>query len=375
MSNENVNNNNNFSLTSCLVFPAITTSASAISSIKRNKGVKNALTACQKEAFKGLDASLKPLHNDIFSRSTALAQNYEEYKGLSKKAAKYAKKAAKAQKGKVSLIDNFLNIFRKEKVTPDSIIKKASEADDKLKTATKTLKQGSEIIEATTKSGFKNTAKTLLKSEMKNPIVLAMTALELVPEFSGKVIPAFKNEGILAGLKQTGKSILKVGSNFISYAAGGVLGRIIGTSIGTLICPGVGSAVGGNIGDAIGSMLVGSTVTNVVDKALNEDETLEENQITTKTPQQEQEIPQQELTQIAQENNPIEQTNTNELTQAQIASIPSFKEAKAKYATKVNSIPQKTTKGYQKPQNGVYATQWVNEMAQAKRQNQLNTLS
>ncbi len=89
MSSENIKNNNgNSSMLSVLAFPAATTTFGALSSIKRNGGVKQAIKACDVEGFKSLGKSLEPIHKDVFSRSIALAENYDEYKGIAKKAAK-----------------------------------------------------------------------------------------------------------------------------------------------------------------------------------------------------------------------------------------------------------------------------------------------
>ena len=390
MSNEITTQNKNIigsKMIGFMAFPMITTGVGAINSIRRNGGIKNALSACEVENFKKLGQSLEPIHKDIFSRSIALSQNYEEYKGISKKAAKYAKKALKAKQGKISLLDNFLNLFRKNKVTPENILSSQATAKNKLNDSLNLIKSGKEIVETSTKTGFKNTAKNLFKNEIKNPIVIAMTALELAPEITGKVIPAFKNEGFIAGLKQTGKSILKVGSNFVSYAAGGAIGRVLGATIGTIICPGAGSAIGASVGDMLGSAIIGSTATDAVNKIIGEDEIIKENKEVENT----KEVSQNASGEISTSNNQTEnkpisnqevtksqQTNNQALTQAEIANIPSFKEARAKYATASNTPSFKggsIKKGYQKPQNGIYATQWVNEMAQAKRQKQLDTLS
>lgn len=370
--------NSKISITSLLAFPAVTTTIGAIGSVRRNGGVKNAIQACEIEKFKGLSKALEPIHKDVFSRSVALSQNYEKYRDLSKTAAKAAKKAAKAQNGKIPLLDKFLNLFRKNKVTPDTIIDAKNTALSQLDDSIDILKKGGEILETSTKTGFKNTAKTLFKNEIKNPIVIVMTALELVPEFTGKVIPAFKNEGFMAGLKQTGKSLLKVGSNFISYAAGAAVGRALGATIGTIICPGVGSAVGASIGDVVGSALIGSTATKVVDKITGEDsadETADEAQqeiVNQASNIEQQNVQTSQNEQIAQN----QEVLNNQQVQNESLVKPSFEEARAMYATSAPSVKNLTVqKGYQKPQNGVYATQWVNDMAQAKRQSQLNTLS
>ena len=268
MSNETAKPSAASTAVSYLAFPVITTGAGAISSIKNNKGIKGAISSCRASDFKKLQGNLS---GDCFTKAIEVAENYDKYKELTKNARKLAKKAGKTD---ISLLDKFFNLFRKQenKVTIDTIRKKSSEAQNALKNADAALKNGKVIVEEVAEKGFKQNAAKVFKSEIKNPFVIFFTALEAVPEVTGKIIPTFQNEGFLAGIKQTGKSILKIGANFVSYAAGSALGKVVGAAIGSVICPGVGSAVGAKVGDMIGSMFIGSNVTKVVNKVIGEEE-------------------------------------------------------------------------------------------------------
>ena len=268
MSNEQVQQSAASTAASYLAFPVITTGAGAIGSIKRNHGIKQALSACRKSDFKKMQGVLD---GDCFTKANALAENYDKYKDLSKKVSKLDKKVGK---GKLSLTQRFFNLFRKQdkKVTFEDISKQFEDAKIAKSSAEATLSSGKLLVEEAAERGLKNNAKKFFKNEIKNPIVIAMTALEALPEITGKIVPTFKEKGFVEGLKQTGKSILKIGSNFLSYAAGSALGRLVGGAIGTIICPGAGSAVGAKVGDMLGSMLIGSNVTKVVNKVIGENE-------------------------------------------------------------------------------------------------------
>ncbi len=282
MSNENIQSNATSSAASYLTFPAITTGVGALNSIKRNHGVKNAIAACRRQDFVNLQGKIDA---DCFTKATTLAENYEHYNSLAKKASKLAKKASKKD---ISIFQKFFNLFRSQdkKVTIDTIKKNSSEAQKLLNSATENLKEGKFLIKETTEKGLKNNAAKFFKNEIKNPIVIAMTALEAVPEITSKIIPTFKEKGFVEGIKQTGKSILKIGSNFLSFAAGSALGRIAGAAIGSIICPGAGSALGAKIGDMIGGMFIGSNVTKVVNKVIGENEQTTEINETQNIPQE-----------------------------------------------------------------------------------------
>ena len=254
MSSEGVNQKKSFgsNVMSVVAFPVGMSAAGGVKSAIRNKGIKNALEARNKAGFTTLKGALE---GDCFSRGLALEDNYKEYNNLAKKAAKLAKKA---DKGKVSLLNRFKNIFRKNKVTVETLKENSKQANEALKNANDALKNGKQIIATTgeaVKTGFMGNVGNLIKKGFKDKTVWFFTAVETLPDVIKKVIPAFKEKGIVEGLKETGKTLLKAGGNMASYVAGSAVGRVIGTAIGTIFCPGAGSAVGGSIGSMIGVSL------------------------------------------------------------------------------------------------------------------------
>lgn len=88
----------------------------------------------------------------------------------------------------------------------------------------------------------------------------------------GEIIPAFKDGGIVGGVKQIGKSVVKGGADAIAYAggmklgamAGGALGTKLGAALGTAVAPGVGTVIGAVAGIVLGGVF--STVAGKVCK-------------------------------------------------------------------------------------------------------------
>jgi len=254
MSSEGINKKKSFgsNVLSIAAFPVGMSAAGGVKNVIRYKGVKNAISALNKDGFKALKGSLG---GDCFSRGLTLASNYDEYNKLAKEAAKLAKRV---DKGKIPLFDRFKNIFRRNKVTLDTIKERSSLATENLNKAKTALKNGEQIAAATgeaVKTGFGKNVGSLIKKGFKDKMVWVFTAIEAIPEITGKIIPTFKEKGVVEGLKQVGKSAISVGSGMVSYVAGSAFGRVLGTAIGTIFCPGAGSAVGGNIGSMIGISL------------------------------------------------------------------------------------------------------------------------
>ncbi|MBR2068675.1 MAG: hypothetical protein IJ877_02825 [Candidatus Gastranaerophilales bacterium] len=312
MSSENTQNSTGAVVASYLAFPAITGAGEVISVAKRNGGLGASKVAKELEMFNKLNDGLKTANKDVFSRGLTLSDNYEAYKSAAKtakKAGKYVVETTEGTTVKIPFAEKIKNVFRrlgnKPEVTQEVIQKRAVDAGNNLEemkgllnngknaageiavkkaneavqTAQKAVAEATseeakqaaqKTLEQATKSAAKTAAKTasqstlskvgtLFKEEAKNPLVIFFTALQAIPEIKDNVIPAFKEKGFKAGMKQTGISLLKVGSNFLSMTLGAVLGKVAGGAIGTLICPGAGSAVGAKIGS-----MLGTTVANVV---------------------------------------------------------------------------------------------------------------
>ena len=255
---------------SYLLFPGIMTGHSTIASLRRNKGISKAIESFQKEGFAQLNENIKTLNKDIFSRSLTVAQNYEQYQGLAKKSAKLTKIMAKG--GKISPWQKFLNLFRgeTEKLTTQNIAQKTTEAQTAFKEAKTAIESGKAVAEATAETGLKDTVKSLFKKEALNPLSILFIAFDAIPEIKNKIVPAFENDGFTGGMKQVGKSLLKIGSSFLAFNLGSSIGRVIGTVLGSVV-PGIGNWFGGFVGSMIGSIFVNSKVDKVVSKITVED--------------------------------------------------------------------------------------------------------
>lgn len=317
---------------STLAFPVITGAGEVISVAKRNGGLSASKVGQELEMFKKMNEGLKTAEKDVFSRGLVLADNYETYKSAakaSKKLSKYVVETAEGTTVKIPLKERALNVLRrlrgKEEVTEDIIQSRQVQAAEKLEDITKGISNAQNVTEklaqqkaqdaveaaqkalseATTDeakqaaqkaldSATKNAAKTaanaakaasqstlskvgtLFKQEAKNPLVLFFTAIQAIPEITNNVIPAFKEKGFKAGMKQAGISLLKVGSNFLSMTLGTVAGKVAGAAIGTVICPGAGSAVGSKVGSILGTTLANlignKVVQKISDKAAKEEQ-------------------------------------------------------------------------------------------------------
>lgn len=99
------------------------------------------------------------------------------------------------------------------------------------------------------------------------------------------IVPAFADGGIGAGLKQIGKSAVKVAGNVAGWFAGEAVGASAGAVIGTALCPVIGTAAGAVIGSLIGVAggFIGSWVADKVTKVVvgkDEPELLKEKKAT-----------------------------------------------------------------------------------------------
>ncbi len=85
-------------------------------------------------------------------------------------------------------------------------------------------------------------------------------------ELATEVVPTFKQLGAKAGIKQIGKSAVKVAADIGGWALGAKGGAAVGAAIGSIF-PGIGTAIGAAIGGFIGGF-VGSWGAGKVAKAV-----------------------------------------------------------------------------------------------------------
>ena len=363
---------------SASIMPAISVGGGAAIAVKAHGGIKNAIKAQNHEAFKNLNKTLKNQGVDMFTRSQAIARGYDEYKNLAKASAKANKKLAKFEKkGDLSFWTKIKNFFSKNKVDEETIRKTAQQnsqtlqkADNAIKgvvtegltketaetfdSAVKNIdvseiskkggiltdafefssKNAAKAAQEATEQGFKTAAKgfgNCVKQNFKNELGWKngkfnyfMTLLQFIPNIKNDVIPAFKEEGFLSGMKALGVTTLRAAADLVGYSSGGAIGRVLGAAIGNIIMPGVGSKVGAAVGDMLASVVVGSTVTKSVDKILGvkeEDEAMQNE--ATQIEQLQQEQPQeiaQALPQEQSQEQPQEQTQD---IMAKYANMPS----------------------------------------------------
>ena len=172
-----------------------------------------------------------------------------------------------------SRISNFVKTSLKSKETFDSVKSATSTAAKAAKTAAKAGEQvGDDVVKAIANAGTKTVAQTAKKGILSKVGSFFKSSTGSMIIFSGvielfsEVVPTFKELGAEKGMKQLGKSAVKVVGDALGFAGGNAAGVAIGTAIGTAICPGIGTAIGsvcGFIGGLMGSWVMGK-VTNKI---------------------------------------------------------------------------------------------------------------
>ena len=270
--------------------------------LKKSKKISSVVTSTGeqisvKEAMKSIDAkSLEALKNVVTGKEGNVLSrlgNYIKTANESKRqyvnlrdAVKSASKAAKAVSAQnqnpakimetinkaVQKADYFVNPAKAESATAKDAAKKAAEALEKnpnskklQRTLTKAVKKADKL--ALVEQGAKQTGKLgKLGKFVKSSGAGFMLVFSGVAECLTEVVPTFQELGKEKGLKQLGKSAIKVIGDTAGFIAGEQAGVAIGTAIGTLICPGIGSAIGSAVG-LIGGM-VGSWAAGKLTKAI-----------------------------------------------------------------------------------------------------------
>ena len=188
------------------------------------------------------------------------------------------------------------------------------------KNAAKAAQEATEQGFKTAAKGFGNCVKQNFKNELgwKNgKFNYFMTLLQFIPNIKNDVIPAFKEEGFLSGMKALGVTTLRAAADLVGYSSGGAIGRVLGAAIGNIIMPGVGSKVGAAVGDMLASVVVGSTVTKSVDKILGVKEEDEAMQNEATQNEQLQQAQSQEIAQVQMQEQPQEQMQAQPQEQTQ----------------------------------------------------------
>ena len=249
-----------------------------ISAVKSHGGIKNAIkaTKANNEVLKSYKNVIKTT-NDVFTTNLKTAYNYDKYTRLAKQIAKY-EKASK----KLPFFTRLNNLFRKNKVTTADFTAKATAANNELTGFKTKLKNGNNIFDVVTDKNkptalasldsatncIKST-KAMFKSELKDPMGFIGAGLEIFSRVTTEVIPAFKNEGVSAGIKSLGKAVAAGFTSWIADAGLSVVFRNVGATVGAVFGP-VGSAVGSALGNCVGAVLSNRIVQKIFpSKGLN----------------------------------------------------------------------------------------------------------
>ncbi len=252
-------------------------SVAAIKSARAAKKVLKTQSASEiiKEFIKKNNANA-----DSFTKSIAMAKNYEKYRDALKSASKAQKALNKMKNGKPTIFQRLLNIGK----SSDNIVKKYTarnaEASKVLNDFTAKLKNGEEIL-GTKVVGRKEVSLNVLdkslsqnlkgqfKDVMFNPMNLLYAASTIFMRIKDEAIPVFKEKGTAEGIKQVGISTAKSLADVTSNLGFSLLFRTLGTRIGALITPVAPAAasIGGLIGDMFGTFVSNKIIT----KAFGED--------------------------------------------------------------------------------------------------------
>lgn len=192
---------------------------------------------------------------------------------LAEKAKKLTDKAAKKTNSKIA--EYFANKAetKSKKAISDCISKTEKAVDSRIAITTKTAtpvklgKIGTKLNKLT-KGKFGNISK-FMKSSGAGIMLVFSGIIEGVTE----VVPTFKELGTEKGLKQLGKSTIKVLGDTAGFIAGEQAGMALGSAIGTAICPGIGTAVGavcGFVGGLLGSFAAGKITKAITGKSERE---------------------------------------------------------------------------------------------------------
>ncbi len=210
------------------------------------------------------------LSSRIFDYILSATKSKEEYFAIKSAAKKAAKKGAVKAEEKVAekaAEKTAEKVGEKiaEKAAEETIEKaaeKTAETGVKKGIFGKLFKIGTKGAEQAGKKGILGKLGKLFKSSGAGIMLVFSGFFEMCSE----VVPTFKELGFKSGMKQLGKSSVKVVGDTFGFIAGEQVGVALGTAIGTAIFPGIGSAVGaaaGFVGGLAGSFLMGKLTKSI----------------------------------------------------------------------------------------------------------------
>lgn len=156
--------------------------------------------------------------------------------------------------------------------TAENVAKEATEAASKAAAtgiglaegAANAVKEGAKAVEGVAKAA--SVGSKVTKFVKGNALFLAISG---VAELFSNVIPAFQL-GTDKGVKQVGKSAVKVAASVGGWAAGDAVGKVVGTTVGAFLGPAgavVGCAIGSFVGGSIGAWLADKGAEAIVGKS------------------------------------------------------------------------------------------------------------
>ena len=214
------------------------------------------------------------LAKNVFTEEKAAIKSRAKADKLSKKSQKWAEKLAKNPDSKFAKFFAEKAEKKSQKAVSDCIQKTEKAINSRIAitnpAANNSVKLGKAgtALNKLTKGKFAGVSKFMKSSG--GGIMLAFSG---IIEGVSEVIPTFQELGAEKGVKQLGKSSVKVIGDTVGFIVGEKAGVALGSAIGTAICPGIGTAVGavcGFIGGMLGSFAAGNITKAITGKSERE---------------------------------------------------------------------------------------------------------
>lgn len=333
MSNEVSNQNNNSMLSGLggsLAFSGIMTGGfGSLSAVKRygKKATKiTALNNAQIKRFLEKNNSAQ----DVFTKNLSAAKNYENLSQARKQAAKLNKITNK--KDGMTFFQKIKKVFTKKDYA--ALNKQDLDtAKDNLKDIKNNLKKGIDTTGISTQSFSKNLTSTFTK-ELKDPMGIFFSVTEAFSRFTSEAIPAFENEGVVAGLKATGKAVAAGVANFFADVGLSVAFRTAGTAIGGFFGP-LGASIGSIVGNTVGGFLSNKIIQKIFPTKTPEDKIAQNDEQTQEIAQTQETTQTQEIAQTQEDTSAKVKDYSNMPTKEQVRQM-AYSQAFPKTASKMN---------------------------------------
>lgn len=134
------------------------------------------------------------------------------------------------------------------------LTEKIGKLTNKITTAQQGAKNAANAISAIENVGKSASKLAKVKDFLKHSGARFMLIFSGIMECATEVIPTFQELGVEKGIKQLGKSAVKVVGDTVGFIAGEQIGTTLGTAIGTALFPGVGTVIGAVAGMVCGSL-------------------------------------------------------------------------------------------------------------------------